>query len=58
MYFIYSFASCELCGCVQVRTKDDALISVKLMLFFELKDIERMLNQTTDPVGDFIKWVT
>jgi hypothetical protein len=40
-----------------VRTKDDALISVKLMLFFELKDIERMLNQTTDPIGDFINAV-
>jgi hypothetical protein len=40
-----------------VRTKDDALIAVKLMLFFELKDIEKMLNQTTDPIGDFINAV-
>ena len=47
--YIFSYAV------LQVRTKDDALISVKLMLFFELKDIERMLNQTTDPIGDFIK---
>ena len=39
----------------QVRTKDDALITVKLMVFFELTAIETMLNQTTDPIGDFIK---
>lgn len=38
----------------EVRTADDALVVVKLMLFFELADIERMLDQTHDPVADFI----
>lgn len=43
------------CGAPQVRTKDDALITVKQMVFFELRDIETMLNQTADPIADFIK---
>lgn len=37
-----------------VRTSDDALLVVKLMVFFELADIETMLDQTHDPVADFI----
>jgi hypothetical protein len=37
-----------------VRTADDALLVVKLMVFFELDDIERMLDQTHDPIADFI----
>jgi hypothetical protein len=37
-----------------VRTKDDALLVIKLMVFFELRDIETMLDQTHDPVADFI----
>ncbi|MDP3723945.1 MAG: hypothetical protein Q8R91_10725 [Candidatus Omnitrophota bacterium] len=37
-----------------VRTADDALLVVKLMIFFELKDLERMLDQTHDLVADFI----
>jgi hypothetical protein len=37
-----------------VRTCDDALLVVKLMVFFELVDIEKMLDQTHDPVADFI----
>jgi hypothetical protein len=37
-----------------VRTADDALLTVKLMVFFELADIERMLDQTHDPIADFI----
>jgi hypothetical protein len=37
-----------------VRTADDALLVVKLMVFFELVDIERMLDQTHDPIADFI----
>jgi hypothetical protein len=41
-----------------VRTADDALIVVQLMIFFELADIERMLDQTHDPVADFINAVT
>ena len=41
-----------------VRTSDDALLTVKLMIFFELADIETMLQQTHDPVADFINAVT
>ncbi|CAN5473496.1 hypothetical protein BH09VER1_BH09VER1_26660 [soil metagenome] len=37
-----------------VRTADDALLIIKLMVFFELSDIEKMLDQTHDPVADFI----
>ncbi|CAF1135529.1 unnamed protein product [Didymodactylos carnosus] len=37
-----------------VRTSDDALITVKLMIFFELVDVETMLNNTHDPISDFI----
>eukprot|EP01104_Vermistella_antarctica_P006160 TRINITY_DN16886_c0_g1_i1.p1 TRINITY_DN16886_c0_g1~~TRINITY_DN16886_c0_g1_i1.p1 ORF type:complete len:464 (+),score=109.09 TRINITY_DN16886_c0_g1_i1:228-1619(+) len=36
-----------------VRTKDDALIAVKVMIFYELTDIEIMLDSTADPIGDF-----
>lgn len=38
----------------EVRTSDDTLITVKLMIFFELKTIERMLDSTADPISDFI----
>ncbi|MEN6373127.1 MAG: hypothetical protein ABFD64_14070 [Armatimonadota bacterium] len=41
-----------------VRTADDALLVIKLMIFFELTDIEKMLDQTHDPVADFINAVT
>lgn len=41
-----------------VRTADDALLTVKLMIFFELSQIERMLDQTHDPIGDFINAAT
>jgi len=41
-----------------VRTADDAVLTIKLMVFFELMDIERMLEATHDPVGDFINAAT
>lgn len=41
-----------------VRTADDALLMVQVMIFFELADIERMLDQTHDPIADFINAVT
>ncbi|MEM6551107.1 MAG: hypothetical protein AAF750_03040 [Planctomycetota bacterium] len=41
-----------------VRTADDALLTVQAMVFFELVDIERMLDQTHDPVADFLNAVT
>ncbi|WP_221032752.1 hypothetical protein [Actomonas aquatica] len=41
-----------------VRTADDALITVQLMIFFELRDIEEMLDRTHDPIADFINATT
>ncbi len=41
-----------------VRTSDDALLTVRLMIFFELADIERMLDATHDPIGDFVNAAT
>ena len=41
-----------------VRTADDALLAVKLMLFFELADVDTMLDQTHDPVADFVNAVS
>lgn len=41
-----------------VRTADDALLTVQVMIFFELADIERMLDQTHDPIADFLNAVT
>merc|ERR1711923_493635 len=38
----------------EVRTKDDTMITVKLMVFFQLVDINKMLDNTHDPIGDFI----
>jgi len=35
-----------------VRTSDDALLRVKIMVFYELVDIELMLSQTHDPIAD------
>jgi hypothetical protein len=41
-----------------VRTADDAVLTLRLMIFFELLDIERMLEATHDPIGDFINAAT
>jgi hypothetical protein len=40
------------------RSLDNATITVKLMVFYELRDIERMLDRTHDPIADFINAVT
>lgn len=37
-----------------VRTADDALITVKFMVFYQLTDINKMLATTTDPIQDFM----
>jgi len=37
-----------------VRTTDDAQITIKLMLFYEIVDIEKMLDSTHDPIGDMV----
>lgn len=36
------------------RTKDDALISVRLAIFYENKDIEKMLDNTSDVIAEFM----
>jgi regulator of protease activity HflC (stomatin/prohibitin superfamily) len=41
-----------------VRTADDAVITVRLMIFFELVDLPRMLETTHDPIGDFVNAAT
>jgi len=41
-----------------VRTKDNTLITVKLMIFYKLLDVEQMLDATTDPIGDFVNAVS
>lgn len=41
-----------------VRTSDDAVLTIRLMIFFELTDIERMLQNTHDPIGDFVNAAT
>jgi len=41
-----------------VRTADDAVLTIRLMIFFELLDIERVLDTTHDPIGDFINAAT
>jgi len=37
-----------------VRTSDDAQIQIHLMIFYELVNIEKMLDATNDPIGDFV----
>eukprot|EP00931_Biecheleriopsis_adriatica_P086808 TRINITY_DN61392_c0_g1_i1.p1 TRINITY_DN61392_c0_g1~~TRINITY_DN61392_c0_g1_i1.p1 ORF type:complete len:485 (-),score=96.00 TRINITY_DN61392_c0_g1_i1:340-1794(-) len=37
-----------------VRTRDDALLTVKVMVFLQLRDIDVMLNATCDPVSEFM----
>jgi len=41
-----------------VRTMDDALLTVRLMIFFRLKDIEKMLDATNDPIAEIINSVS
>lgn len=41
-----------------VRTADDALLGVRFMVFFELADIETMLDQTHDPIADLVNALT
>lgn len=37
-----------------IRTKDDAKINLHLMLYFVLNDIDTMLDNTNDPIGEFM----
>lgn len=43
---------------VDVRTSDDAVLTIRLMIFFELVGIETMLATTHDPIGDFVNAAT
>ncbi|MCB9766401.1 MAG: hypothetical protein H6739_41890 [Alphaproteobacteria bacterium] len=42
----------------EVRTADDAVLTIKLMIFFELIDVERLLETSHDPIGDFVNAAT
>lgn len=41
-----------------VRTADDAVLTIRLMIFFELQDVMQMLDTTHDPIGDFVNAAT
>jgi hypothetical protein len=41
-----------------VRTSDDAVLTIRLMIFFELVDVRTMLDTTHDPIGDFVNATT
>jgi hypothetical protein len=41
-----------------VRTADDAVLTIRLMIFFELLDISTMMETTHDPIGDFVNAAT
>lgn len=40
------------------RTKDDAVIRIKLMIFYELREVTIMLKQTADPIADIINAIS
>ena len=37
-----------------IRTKDDALVTINTMVFYQLVDIEKMLDNSHDPIASFI----
>lgn len=41
-----------------VRTADGVVLTIRLMLFFQLVDIAKMLETTHDPIGDFVNAAT
>eukprot|EP00005_Dracoamoeba_jomungandri_P007464 CAMPEP_0174269522 /NCGR_PEP_ID=MMETSP0439-20130205/41346_1 /TAXON_ID=0 /ORGANISM="Stereomyxa ramosa, Strain Chinc5" /LENGTH=470 /DNA_ID=CAMNT_0015358355 /DNA_START=363 /DNA_END=1775 /DNA_ORIENTATION=- len=41
-----------------VRTKDDAVLTIKLMVFYHLSDIMKMLNGSHDPVTELLNTIT
>jgi hypothetical protein len=45
---------------VAVRTKDDALIRVRLMIFYHLDggNVEKLIDRTSDPIADLINAVS
>eukprot|EP01124_Arcella_intermedia_P024263 TRINITY_DN4041_c0_g1_i1.p1 TRINITY_DN4041_c0_g1~~TRINITY_DN4041_c0_g1_i1.p1 ORF type:complete len:454 (-),score=118.71 TRINITY_DN4041_c0_g1_i1:35-1396(-) len=43
---------------IDVRTSDDAVLTVKLMIFYHLKDILKMLSTTHDPATELSNGIT
>lgn len=41
-----------------VRTADDALLTVRLMIFFRIAEVETMLDATNDPIAEIINSVS
>lgn len=41
-----------------VSTKDNAQLTICFMIFYELTDVEKMLDTTTDPIGDIVNFHT
>jgi len=41
-----------------VRSADDALLTVRLMIFFQLDSVERMMDATNDPIADIVNSVS
>eukprot|EP00457_Paulinella_chromatophora_P004979 gb/GEZN01004992.1/.p1 GENE.gb/GEZN01004992.1/~~gb/GEZN01004992.1/.p1 ORF type:complete len:522 (-),score=73.36 gb/GEZN01004992.1/:215-1780(-) len=41
-----------------VRSADDALLTIKLMIFFELTDVDKMIDSTHDAPSDFINSIS
>lgn len=41
-----------------VRTNDDALLTVRLMIFYQLRDVERLIDATNDPIAEVINSVS
>ncbi len=42
----------------EVRTADDAVLTIRLMIFFRLVNIEEMMATSHDPIGDFVNAAT
>lgn len=38
----------------EVRTSDDTMLTVKVMMFYQMEDVLRMLDTTHDPIADLI----
>jgi len=41
-----------------VRTSDDALLTIRLMIFYRLVQVEKMLDSTNDPIADIVNSVS
>jgi len=41
-----------------VRTNDDAVVTIRLIIFFHLSDIDKMLDNTHDPPTDILTHIT